>query len=182
MAIVKSCSVDLQQFSSATVTFVSPSGFACVPGAVSHSFVVRLAVLFLTLKLWRTCFVFLSALPWARSLVPFRGAHCSAVYRKWVNCVLPVNLSVRRLQFKVVYIASVTVRIASKCTTETQSLIPDEQPGEQVENLKWNQATRSGDPLLMAEWRKKEEKQEEWQKEDRQSVQWTADTVILAFG
>lgn len=37
MAIVKSCSVDLQQFSSATVAFVSPSGFCvCSGGGITQ--------------------------------------------------------------------------------------------------------------------------------------------------
>lgn len=98
--------------------------FACVLGAVSHRVGVRLAVLFLTLKLWRALFfsalchepVLLSWFSRARlQRPPLSGLQKNS---KRVNFFLPVNLPVRRFQFKVVYIASVTVRIASECATE----------------------------------------------------------------
>lgn len=87
------------------------------------------------ISLWRICFVFLSIF----AVGPFSGALpqrplLSGLQKnsKWVNWFLPVNLSVRWLQLIVVYIASVTVRIASERATETQSLIPERTIGLQV--------------------------------------------------
>lgn len=115
--------------------------FACVLGAVSHRVGVRLAVLFLTLKLWRTLFfsalchepVLLSWFSRARlQRPPLSGLQKNS---KRVNFFLPVNLPVRRFQFKVVYIASVTVRIASECATEPDPGVSNQG---QVESLTWD--------------------------------------------